>query len=117
NADAADRSARRVQHRAQTVAACRVADMLPSRRRSRNMLGNQIPFADEGVSPARITVVGVGGGGGNAVSRMIDAGLQGVKFVAVNTDVQALWSNRALTKIQIGDKLTNGLGAGANPEI
>jgi len=81
------------------------------------MLGNQIPFADEGVSPARITVVGVGGGGGNAVSRMIDAGLQGVKFVAVNTDVQALWSNRALTKIQIGDKLTNGLGAGANPEI
>ena len=48
---------------------------------------------------------------------MIDAGLQGVKFVAVNTDVQALWSNRALTKVQIGQKITNGLGAGANPEV
>jgi cell division protein FtsZ len=81
------------------------------------MLGNRIGFADESASPARITVVGVGGGGGNAVSRMIDAGLQGVKFLAINTDVQALWSNRSLTKIQIGEKLTNGLGAGANPEI
>jgi cell division protein FtsZ len=70
-----------------------------------------------GTSPARITVVGVGGGGGNAVSRMIDAGLQGVKFVTVNTDVQALWSNRALNKIQIGEKITNGLGAGANPDV
>jgi cell division protein FtsZ len=74
-------------------------------------------FADEGASPAKISVVGVGGGGGNAVSRMIDAGLQGVRFVAVNTDVQALWSNRALTKVQIGQKITNGLGAGANPEV
>jgi cell division protein FtsZ len=81
------------------------------------MLGSRITFAEEGASPARITVVGVGGGGGNAVSRMIDAGLQGVKFVTVNTDVQALWSNRALTKVQIGEKLTNGLGAGANPEV
>jgi len=81
------------------------------------MLGNQITFADEGTSPARITVVGVGGGGGNAVSRMIDAGLQGIKFVAVNTDVQALWSNRSLVKVQIGEKLTNGLGAGANPDV
>jgi cell division protein FtsZ len=80
------------------------------------MLGS-IKFAEEGASPARITVVGVGGGGGNAVSRMIDAGLQGVKFVAVNTDAQALWSNRALNRVQIGEKLTNGLGAGANPEI
>jgi len=81
------------------------------------MLGSRITLNGEDASPARITVVGVGGGGGNAVSRMIDAGLQGVKFVAVNTDVQALWSNRALNKIQIGEKLTNGLGAGANPEI
>src|SRR5437868_3467845 len=79
-------------------------------RRAKTMLGNQITFADEGTSPARITVVGVGGGGGNAVSRMIDAGLQGIKFVAVNTDAQALWSNRSLSKVQIGEKLTNGLG-------
>src|SRR6185369_2238778 len=83
------------------------------------MLGNRMMFNEEGpgTSPARITVVGVGGGGGNAVSRMIDAGLHGVKFVAINTDAQALWSNRALTKVQIGERLTNGLGAGADPEI
>src|SRR4029077_15981718 len=81
------------------------------------MLGNQITFADEGTSPARITVVGVGGGGGNAVSRMIDGGLQGIKFVAGNTGGQGLGSNRSLVKVQIGDKLTNGLGAGANPDI
>jgi cell division protein FtsZ len=81
------------------------------------MLGDRTTLADDGTSPARITVVGVGGGGGNAVSRMIDAGLLGVKFVAINTDAQALWTNRALTKVQIGQKLTNGLGAGANPEI
>ena len=81
------------------------------------MLGNTGTYGAEGESPARITVVGVGGGGGNAVSRMIDAGLHGVKFVAVNTDVQALWGNRALTKVQIGERLTGGLGAGANPEI
>jgi len=82
------------------------------------MLGSRIAtFAEEASSPARITVVGVGGGGGNAVSRMIDAGLQGVKFVTVNTDVQALWRNGALNKIQIGEALTNGLGAGANPDV
>ena len=82
------------------------------------MLGSRITtFAEEASSPARITVVGVGGGGGNAVSRMIDAGLQGVKFVTINTDVQALWRNGALNKIQIGETLTNGLGAGANPDI
>lgn len=81
------------------------------------MLGSRITFAEENASAARITVVGVGGGGGNAVSRMIDAGLQGVRFITINTDVQALWSNRSLTKLQIGEKLTNGLGAGANPEI
>ncbi|HJQ84615.1 MAG TPA: cell division protein FtsZ [Candidatus Binatia bacterium] len=81
------------------------------------MLGSRITFNDDGTCPARITVVGVGGGGGNAVSRMIDAGLQGVKFVTINTDVQALWSNRALNKLQIGEKLTNGLGAGANPDV
>jgi len=59
----------------------------------------------------------VGGGGNNAVNRMIDAGLRGVEFIAINTDKQALYLSKANTKIQIGDKLTKGLGAGANPEI
>jgi cell division protein FtsZ len=81
------------------------------------MTGNPITFTDETASPSRIIVIGVGGGGGNAVSRMIDAGLQGVKFIAVNTDLQALWSNRALTKVQIGEQATRGLGAGANPDV
>src|SRR5262249_49148134 len=81
------------------------------------MFESRIGFTEENANPTRITVVGVGGGGGNAVSRMIDAGLHGVKFVAINTDAQALWNNRAVTKIQIGEKLTNGLGAGANPEV
>src|SRR5262245_5597085 len=66
---------------------------------------------------AKIRVVGVGGGGGNAVNRMIAAGLGGVDFIAVNTDMQALKSNRAATKVQIGAKLTKGLGAGANPDV
>jgi cell division protein FtsZ len=66
---------------------------------------------------ARIKVVGVGGGGGNAVNRMVDSGLSGVEFVSINTDAQALGSNRAPKKIQIGRELTKGLGAGAIPEI
>lgn len=66
---------------------------------------------------AQIRVVGVGGGGNNAVNRMISAGLRGVEFIAINTDKQALFLSKANTKIQIGDKLTKGLGAGANPEI
>lgn len=66
---------------------------------------------------AKIKVIGVGGGGGNAVNRMIDVGLQGVEFIAVNTDAQALNMSRAENRIQIGEKLTKGLGAGANPEI
>ncbi|MGI6357616.1 MAG: cell division protein FtsZ [Bacillota bacterium] len=66
---------------------------------------------------ARIKVIGIGGGGSNAVDRMIDAGLKGVDFIAVNTDAQALSRSRAGHKIQIGEKLTRGLGAGANPEI
>jgi len=65
---------------------------------------------------AAIKVVGVGGGGNNAVNRMIYAGLQGVDFITINTDVQALRLSRAEHKIQIGAKLTKGLGAGANPE-
>lgn len=66
---------------------------------------------------ANIKVIGVGGGGNNAVNRMIAAGLKGVEFIAVNTDAQALFLSQASQKIQIGAKLTKGLGAGANPEI
>ncbi len=66
---------------------------------------------------ARIKVIGVGGGGGNALNTMILAGLTGVDFIAANTDCQALQHNRAATKIQLGAKVTKGLGAGANPEI
>ena len=66
---------------------------------------------------AVIKVIGVGGAGGNAVNRMIDDGVQGVSFVAANTDVQALNSNKAETKIQLGPKLTRGLGAGSHPEV
>ena len=77
----------------------------------------RIQFAEEEVHGARIKVVGVGGGGGNAISRMIASGLQGVEFIAVNTDLQALRANRAPVKIQIGGKLTKGLGAGANPDV
>ncbi|MEG2054707.1 MAG: cell division protein FtsZ, partial [Oscillospiraceae bacterium] len=64
-----------------------------------------------------IKVVGVGGGGGNAVNRMVNSGLTGVEFIAVNTDQQALFTNRATQKVQIGAKLTKGRGAGADPEI
>jgi cell division protein FtsZ len=66
---------------------------------------------------ARIKVVGVGGGGGNAVNRMVQAGLEGVEFVVANTDAQALHQNAAPVKIQIGSKLTKGLGAGADPNV
>ena len=78
---------------------------------------NRITFVEEEARGAHIKVVGVGGGGGNAISRMIASGLQGIEFIAVNTDLQALRQNRAPVKIQIGGKLTKGLGAGANPEI
>ena len=66
--------------------------------------------------PANIVVVGVGGGGGNAVNSMIDAGVKSARFIAVNTDLQALSMSKAETRIQIGDKLTHGQGAGADPE-
>ncbi|UCD88271.1 MAG: cell division protein FtsZ [Desulfobacterales bacterium] len=71
----------------------------------------------ENEKSAKIKVVGVGGAGGNAINNMIDAKLQGCKFIAVNTDVQDLEASQAPVKIQIGEKLTEGLGAGANPEI
>jgi len=66
---------------------------------------------------ARMKVVGVGGGGGNALNRMVDEGVQAVEFISVNTDAQALLKNKSDVKVQIGKKLTRGLGAGARPEI
>lgn len=74
-------------------------------------------FDIDGGQFANIKVVGVGGGGSNAVNRMIKSGLQGVQFVALNTDAQALLLSEANDKIQLGEKLTKGLGAGSNPEI
>lgn len=66
---------------------------------------------------AQIRVIGVGGAGNNAVDRMITSGLKGVEYISINTDSQALKVSRASKKVQIGAKLTKGLGAGANPEI
>ncbi|MBW1742494.1 MAG: cell division protein FtsZ [Deltaproteobacteria bacterium] len=71
----------------------------------------------ENEKSAKIKVVGVGGAGGNAINNMIDGKLQGAKFIAVNTDVQDLDASKAPARIQIGEKLTEGLGAGANPEV
>src|SRR5213082_2391904 len=72
---------------------------------------------DPPITGARIKVIGVGGGGGNAVNRMIEAGIEGIEFLVANTDLQALKRSRAPIKIQLGGKLTKGLGAGANPDI
>ena len=72
---------------------------------------------EEGSAGARIKVVGVGGGGSNAVNRMVQAGFEGVEFVVVNTDLQALRTNAATVKLQIGSKLTKGLGDGADPNV
>ncbi|SHH62039.1 cell division protein FtsZ [Sporanaerobacter acetigenes] len=66
---------------------------------------------------AHIKVIGVGGGGNNAINRMVEANVKGVEFIAINTDRQALQTSKAETKVQIGEKLTKGLGAGANPEV
>ena len=77
----------------------------------------RLKLADDIRAGARIKVVGVGGGGGNAVNRMVLEGLDGVEFIVANTDVQALQGNAAPVKIQIGSKLTKGLGAGADPNV
>jgi cell division protein FtsZ len=77
----------------------------------------RISFNEDTRNDAKIKVIGVGGGGGNAVNRMIEAGMEGIEFVVANTDLQALRMSRAPVKLQLGVKLTNGLGAGANPEV
>src|SRR5450755_1280153 len=77
----------------------------------------RIQYQDEILRGARIKVIGVGGGGGNAVNRMIQARMEGVEFIAANTDVQALQLCAAPIKLQLGVKLTSGLGAGANPDV
>ncbi len=77
----------------------------------------RIQYHDDAAHGARIKVIGVGGGGNNAVNRMIAAKVVGVEFIAANTDVQALQSSQAPVKLQLGVKLTSGLGAGANPDV
>src|SRR5437867_1762872 len=72
---------------------------------------------DPPVTGARIKVIGIGGGGGNAVNRMIEAGIEGIEFLVANTDLQALKRSKAPIKIQLGSRLTKGLGAGANPNV
>src|SRR5450432_2559169 len=74
-------------------------------------------FEESATQNARMKVVGVGGGGGNAVNRMIDEHLEGVEFISINTDAQALLTSKSDVKVQIGKKLTRGLGAGARPDI
>src|SRR5215475_7212841 len=77
----------------------------------------RISFNEDTRNDAKIKVIGIGGGGGNAVNRMIDAGVEGIEFIVANTDLQALRMSHAPVKLQLGVKLTNGLGAGANPEV
>ena len=77
----------------------------------------RVDFSDDIRQGARLKVIGVGGVGGNAVNRMIAASLEGVEFLVANTDLQALKCSQAPVKIQLGSKLTKGLGAGANPDI
>src|SRR3978361_1711879 len=77
----------------------------------------RIYYQDEVPNGARIKVIGVGGGGNNAVNRMIAAHVEGVEFIAANTDAQALQLSNASVKLQLGTKLTSGLGAGSNPDI
>jgi cell division protein FtsZ len=85
--------------------------------KSKNGNDVRIQFHEDTKNNAKIKVIGVGGGGGNAVNRMIDARMEGVEFVVANTDLQALQLSQSPVKIQLGVKLTNGLGAGANPEV
>jgi cell division protein FtsZ len=79
-----------------------------------NPRGQQVTYVE---NPAQIKVLGIGGGGSNAVNRMIEEGIQGVEFIAIKTDAQALMLSNAPQRLRIGDKITKGLGAGGNPEI
>jgi cell division protein FtsZ len=85
--------------------------------KSRSDSDIRIHFNEDVLNTAKIKVIGVGGGGSNAVNRMIESRLEGVEFVVANTDLQALKGSKAPMKIQLGVKLTNGLGAGANPDV
>ncbi len=80
-------------------------------------ISSRFAFDDSVHTEAKICVVGIGGGGGNAINNMLERGIQGVDFIAINTDAQALAANRAPVKIQVGRNLTKGLGAGARPAI
>lgn len=82
-----------------------------------NLFSSRFVFDDSSSEEAKIGIVGVGGGGGNAVNNMVDKGIHGVEFIAINTDAQALVANRAPKKIQAGRGLTKGLGAGARPGV
>src|SRR5690242_5685343 len=95
----------------------REVEMTEHKRRQEPTEDIRISFNEEAFNNAKIKVIGVGGGGGNAVNRMISARLEGVEFVVANTDQQALQLSQAPVKIQLGSKLTNGLGAGANPDV
>src|SRR2546426_12822992 len=77
----------------------------------------RLRLEEEGSTGARIKVIGIGGGGSNAVNRMVQAGLDGVEFIVANTDLQALRTSGAPVKLQIGSKLTKALGAGADPHV
>jgi cell division protein FtsZ len=90
--------------------------MILSYSKGENMQ-NTVEMFEEFLNPTNIKVVGVGGAGCNAINRMIDSGLKGVEFIALNTDVQSLNTNKAQNKIQIGAQITRGLGSGANPEL
>ncbi len=89
----------------------------PDADESRDMKRLRLRLEEEGDAGARIKVIGVGGGGGNAVNRMVRVGLDGVEFIVANTDLQALRQNAAPVKLQLGNKLTKGLGAGADPNV
>src|SRR5437879_6663559 len=77
----------------------------------------RLRLAEDETPTAHIKVMGIGGGGSNAVNRMVQAGFEGVEFIVANTDLQALRTNAAPIKLQIGSKLTKGLGAGADPNV
>ena len=84
---------------------------------SKSEMNIRLSFDEGPLNGARIKVIGIGGGGGNAVNRMIEANIEGVEFISANTDLQALRMSQAPVKLQLGNKLTKGLGVGANPEL